>query len=319
METRGESYFSKGIFTLSLDTELAWGMLDKPFALISNKEYFFNTRAAIEGIVTLLEKYEISATWAIVGSLLAERPSFGEDVLNNIQTMDSNLKKQYIDLLNTEEIWCGKDVFERIRAASVPQEIGSHSFSHVIFGDGSVTKEKACKEFLEGMRMLNQHGEQPVSFVFPRNSIAYLDELKGAGFKAYRGVAPSWYRNMPGPLNKICHMLDQVLAISPPVVVPIIDDGLINIPASMFFLPMNGIRRFIPLHSRIIKAKKGIRRAIVEKKIFHLWFHPFNIATDQQKLLKGLEIILRAVSEERNNGKMEVMTMGEIARCMSSN
>lgn len=75
---------------------------------------------------------------------------------------------------------------------------------------------------------------------------------------------------------------------------------------------MNGFRRFIPLRSRINKALKGIQKAIKEKKIFHLWFHPFNIATNQEKLLRGLEEIFIKVYEERNKGNLDVMTMKQI-------
>ena len=178
-------------------------------------------------------------------------------------------------MLHKEEIWCGKDIIKKVKSCSVPQEIGSHSFSHLIFSDSHVSKDEAYKDFSEGMTILKEEGLQPISFVFPRNSIKYLKELRNAGFRAYRGVEPCWYVNVPGKLKKVCHILDQTLAIRPPVVNPIFNDGLVNIPASMLYLSMDGFRKYIPLNSRIIKAKKGIKRAIKEKKIFHLWFHPF--------------------------------------------
>lgn len=310
---RNKVKFNKGVFTLSLDTELAWGMIDKPHSLINNREYFYNTRKAIDGIIELLEKYEISATWAIVGSLLLDRPTFEKKFVEYItKDLEDGVKKKYLDLLDQKEIWCGKDILNKIKATSVPQEIGSHSFTHVIFGDHSVTKEKASEEFTESFEILRQLGEPPVSFVFPRNSINYLEELRASGFKAYRGVEPSWYINVPGKMKKIFHVLDQMLAITPPVVTPIYNDNLVNIPASMLYLPMNGFRKYIPLRSRIKKAYKGIQKAIDEKKIFHLWFHPFNIATNQKELLKGLEKIFMKVNEERYNGNMDVMTMKQI-------
>ena len=82
MSSSNKKYFDKGVFTLSLDTELAWGMIDKPISLINNKEYFYNTRKVIDKIIELLEKYQISATWAVVGALLLERPSLKMNLLN---------------------------------------------------------------------------------------------------------------------------------------------------------------------------------------------------------------------------------------------
>lgn len=313
MDNKKSKYFTKGIFTLSLDTELGWGMIDKPLALINNKEYFYNARGAIDGIIELLEKYEIAATWAIVGSLLMDKPDFREEFINNIIIdMNNRVKEQYIDLLSREEIWCGKDIIQKIKSCSIPQEIGSHSHTHIIFGDKTVTSEMASKEFIESWKVLNQQNVELISFVFPRNSINYLGELKNSGFKVYRGVQLSWYLNMPERFRKIFHIFDQLLFITPSVSSPIYHDGLTNIPASMLYLPMNGFRKFIPLKSRIKKAEKGIKKAVDRKQIFHLWFHPFNIATNQKKLLYGLEYIFNIVNEERSRGNIEVMTMGEV-------
>lgn len=299
---------------LTLDTELAWGMVDKPVSLINSKEYFCNTRSAIDGMLELLEKYQISATWAIVGSLLLDKPNFEDEFIEDIVADSTKeVKNEYINLLKQEDIWCGQDILQKIKSSSVPQEIGLHSFSHVIFRDERVTKDIAVKEFRQGKDILRQYGEKPISFVFPRNEINYLKELKEEGFCAYRGVEPSWYINASRIMKKICHMLDQTFAITPPVVDPIYKNGLVNIPASMLYLPMHGFRKYIPLKSRTTKALKGIQRAINEKKIFHLWFHPFNIATNQEKLLKGLEEIFKEVSNERDKGNLEVMTMGEVA------
>ncbi|HHX96667.1 MAG TPA: hypothetical protein GX687_04295 [Clostridia bacterium] len=59
----------KGVFVLSLDTELAWGMRDKPKAVVRNKRYYEKTHKVINEILNLMINYNISATWAIVGKL----------------------------------------------------------------------------------------------------------------------------------------------------------------------------------------------------------------------------------------------------------
>lgn len=208
-----EDCFSKGIFVLSLDTELAWRMNDKPLSVINNAKYFYDTRKAIDGIIKLVEKYEISATWAVVGSLLLDRPNFNDELSDALRNLRSDVRNRYLKLLEQESIWSGKDILKKIQSASIPQEIGSHSFSHLIIGDKKVSREQASNEFINSIRILKQHGVVPESFIFPRNSINYLDELAEAGFKSYRGVEPSWYANLPSKIRKVCHIIDQLLAL----------------------------------------------------------------------------------------------------------
>jgi len=61
------------------------------------------------------------------------------------------------------------------------------------------------------------------------------------------------------------------------------------------------------------KSKKGINSAIQKGKIFHLWFHPFNLATAPNKLITGLEEIIDYATNMRKSGKLEIKTMGETA------
>lgn len=62
-------------FVISIDTELAWGSNYDEKILKSRQEAFKKTRAAIDQILSLFEKYQISVTWAIVGHLMLENCS----------------------------------------------------------------------------------------------------------------------------------------------------------------------------------------------------------------------------------------------------
>ena len=108
-----EDCFSKGIFVLSLDTELAWRMNDKPLSVINNAKYFYDTRKAIDGIIKLVEKYEISATWAVVGSLLLDRPNFNDELSDALRNLRSDVRNRYLKLLEQESIWSGKDILKK--------------------------------------------------------------------------------------------------------------------------------------------------------------------------------------------------------------
>ncbi|MTI71803.1 MAG: hypothetical protein FH751_16260 [Firmicutes bacterium] len=283
--------FNKGIFTLSLDTELAWGIIDKPFLLNKNKEYYFKTRNVIKEIINLLETYNISATWALVGSLF-----LSENELN------IPFKKE------DKSLWYGRDILNWILDCNVDQEIGCHSFFHKLFSNENINEE--IKRSIKEAKKWNLELR---SFVFPRNLKGHLNELKSYGFNSFRGVEQTWYVNYPKGLKKICHIIDQSFYITPPINLLEVECGLINIKGSMLYLPMNGFRKYIPLKSRIKKAYKGIDRCIEKKGIFHLWFHPFNIATNEEKLLFGLESIFQRVDEERKKGNLVIKNMGDIA------
>lgn len=296
-----EISLKKGVFTLSLDTELSWGAVDKPHALIKNRPYYEKSREVTDKMLSLMEKYNISATWAVVGHLF----------------LDKCEKECPCTDLEDSPLWYGRDIIKKIMDSKVYQEIGSHSFSHIIFGDKNTRRETIAADIKKCIEESKKIGLEMESFVFPRNSIGYIDEIKKAGFKVFRGVEPSWYSKFPGGIKKVCHIIDQILAVTPPVNNPLKREGLIDIPASMLYLPMNGFRKYIPLKSRILKAERGIKKAVDERKIFHLWFHPFNIATNPEKLLYGLENIFEKVDHERRKGNLQIKTMKEMACSIS--
>jgi hypothetical protein len=307
---------SNGTFVLSLDTELCWGVVDKPDKLIKNKKYYEQARDCIVDILKLLEKYNIPATWAIVGHLFLE-----ECVSVNGQKHSDIPRSTYPHYLKDwfEEspcsnrmeapLWYGRDIIENIMSCSVHQEIASHSFAHILYGDENTRRATVQADLTNCVNEAQKLNLELKSFVFPRNNVGYIDELSNFGFKAYRGEEPAWYRSFPKQIRRICHLLDHLLAISPSVSLPKYEQGIYNIPSSMFYFSTNGIRGLIPLKIRIYKAKKGIRKAVALKKVFHLWFHPFNIATNKSKLLYGLEEIFKEVRKSLEKGELEVKSM----------
>jgi hypothetical protein len=315
----GKAILAKGIFVLSLDVELCWGAVDKPDKLISNRRYYEQARDCIDKILALLEKYNISATWAVVGHLFLQECNVinGQKHIDIPRSTYPWYSKDWFEespctFHKEEPLWYGQDIIKKIINCQVHQEIACHSFAHILYGHKNTKRATIQSDLSNCVCEAEKFDLKLRSFVFPRNSEGYVDELSNFGFEAYRGVAPSWYEKLSKKIRKICHILDQVLIISPPVGLPEYNQGLYNIPASMFYLPMNGFRKLIPVTFRIHKARKGIRRAIRDKKIFHLWFHPFNIATNQKKLLYGLEEIFKEVQAGLENGKLETKSMEEI-------
>lgn len=187
-----------------------------------------------------------------------------------------------------DPLWYGNDIIKEIKK-NKNQEIGSHSYSHAIFTEISKSEaEKEIKKF------------RARSFVFPRNKVKYLGLLKKYGFKSFRG-----------PDKRNWEILSPSI---PPVYKPTIKNGLVNIPGSMYFVSARGMRKYIPVGFRAFKVKLGIKNAIKQKKIFHLWFHPVDLIDQEDKLMKDMENILKYAYEQKDKGNLMIKNMQQIAK-----
>lgn len=314
----------KGVFMLSLDTELAWGSAHGK-NLNNRMVLFQKSRYAIDRLLELLEKYEIQATWAIVGHLFLDQCS-----LTNGAKHPEILRPHYgwyendwffpDPCTNIDESpeWYGKDIVDKIIGCSVKQEIGCHTFSHIRVGEPGCSKECFASELRACQVEATKFGTTLDSFVFPRNEIGHIDVLHDAGFKSFRGVAPDWYQDFPGIMPRIIRRVMSYLPVPPPIVLPESIDGIWNFPASLFYPVDPKWHRAIFKDTQVKRAKQGLRRAIKKRGIFHMWFHPFNLAADPEQLLQGLETIFKAVSTYRSSHELENLTMGALAQRLNS-
>lgn len=273
----------KGVFCFSLDVELLWGKRDLDYEnLIPSVK---KEREIIGKLLELCKNYRISFTWAVVGKLFQN---------------------------NANLLWSGVDIINNIKKTGL-QEIASHSLSHSAFGDSSYTKEIAQREIKQCLELAKKMNIKLKSFVFPKNSIGHLDILKGNGFIAFRGKQSNILPE-ENPLHRTVKALDLFTPFSPPVFDQYMrDQGIVNIPASLHFLSNRGIRKFIPKGVRLEKAKKGIDKAIRERKIFHLWTHPLDIVDQNGELFDELKQIIEYVVEKRDRKLLNIKTMEGIA------
>jgi peptidoglycan/xylan/chitin deacetylase (PgdA/CDA1 family) len=203
--------------------------------------------------------------------------------------------------------------------ARFPQEVASHSFAHVPFGDPGCSAEVAEADLVECTKLAASRGLSLRSFVFPRNSEGHHHLLRDRGFVAYRGLDPTWFRSLSGQPSRVARLVDQSLPIPPPVSVPEETlPGLWNIPGSMLLIGRRGARRLVPLAAPIAKAKAGLARAVREEKVFHLWLHPFNVANDRERMLEALRAILAEAARLRDHEALDIRSMGDLAAVLSS-
>jgi peptidoglycan/xylan/chitin deacetylase (PgdA/CDA1 family) len=318
----------KGIFTISLDFELIWGTVDL-FGVENFREACELERSeVIDRLLELFTEYEIPATWCTVGHLFLDNCCSEENKKHPGLVRPRH--KWHADDWFTHDpcsdeenapLFYGKSLVEKILNNTVRQEIGSHSFSHIIFGDEGCSPESARTDIAECVKVANDYNIKLNSFAFPRDRVGHLDIVKEYGFTAYRGAIPKWYEQSEdrGAVSRVAHLWDVLTAAPPPVVLPEREEnGLLNIPGSMIFFPMHGIRRYIPMSLRVKRARKGLNLAAEQKRIFHLWFHPTNMAFEPEQMFDGLRRILDYAAQLRTKGVLETLSMSEITELCSA-
>ncbi|MBL8164666.1 MAG: polysaccharide deacetylase family protein [Anaerolineae bacterium] len=282
-------------FILSLDTEIAWGT--DAWDLPRFAACFDGYRPLVRRLLDLLERYEVAATWAVVGHLF-------------LPPGDPRAHPR------TPTAWYhAPEVIEWIRGARTLHEIGTHTFSHVYTRESSTTRDVWLAELRACAELHRQHGLPLRSLVFPRNQVAYLDTLPEVGIRAYRGEERSWYRGLPARPRRAAHLLDRALGLPPPTYaldMLRVNAQLVNLPASQFLMAYDGLRGRIPTASRVRQARLGLAQAVRRGHLYHLWFHPFNLGTSPA-MFDALEAILREVAALRAAGQLRVMTMQSAA------
>lgn len=301
----------KPTFIISLDTELLWGIVHdaKP-----NKTPLINDNKSCRGAIDLLLKIfmrnNIPATWAIVGHLFLDHCEKEEGIphRNMPRFKDEWYSCDPCADIKDDPLYYGRDIVEKILSSPVRHEIGYHSFSHVIFSE--CNREVAEMEIKEGLKLAKEFGITFKSFVFPDDKIGHIDVLKKCGFLAYRGTRAKHINATQNLMfRKVGGAVDKIVALS---VEPKWMDGIWEIPSSMVL--QDPLFHFT-LTSR---AKVGVNRAIKDNKVFHVYLHPEALLS--QPFIGGkLNDLLTFVAKKRNDGKLQVMTMGEFASHLNQN
>ena len=294
------------IFVISLDVELLWGEIlstnSKTAGLLMNDDK--NGRGNTDLLLSLLEKYNIPATWAIVGHLFLDRCQRENGVPHHgmPRFKDDWYSVDPCSNVHQDPLYYGRDIIEKVISSPVEHEIGYHSFSHVPFAE--CNREVAEAEIKEGVELANTLGITFKSFVFPYNAIGHIDVLRENGFEIFRGRnLRRQDSNQSLLIRKASGAIDK--AIAPPTE-PVWRDGIWEIPASMLFYDPQMSFSLFP------RARLGLERAIRANKVFHIFLHPHNLLA-QPSLGKMLDTFLSLVAKKRDEGKLQVFTMGGLA------
>jgi hypothetical protein len=278
----------RGVFCISIDLELGWGYVDKPTAehmrLVQRLE-----RTVIGRVLEIFGKHEIPATWATVGRLLEREAELPDQPFAHVPA----------------ESWYAPDVLDQIHNARPEQEIGSHSYAHIIYS--KATREQAAADLDSAARVHKAHGLEFVSFVYPDNKVNHVDLLGARGIKVFRTGASTETLSRLGRLGRA---MDKFLPTAPGTVRPILhENGLVELVGCLPLIGRNGIRRLISPGVVLHKVRCGLDAAARSKSVFHFWFHPHNFYFGMETQFKLLAAIAALAAEMRRKRMIHIWPM----------
>ena len=303
---------NRAVFVVSIDTEMAWGLNHKPHTPYS----YPSERADLARLVELFDRWNVPATFAIVGHLM----------LSDCEAVDGRkhpevlrpdydwLPGDWFDLdpcsnSTVDPDWYAPDLLPLVAGAEADHELASHGFSHMMAGEVGCSREAYDSELRAAVAAAEAHGITLRSFIFPRNSYGHVDLLADHGFVAYRGP-----RSVP-PVGGLGKVRDKLFGSERTTVRPIREDGIWNLPASML-LTVESRPRTWRLWLR--QVERRLSQTVEQRAMFHLWFHPHDLRDRTDDTFEALERLCRRVDAYRRDDRIEAVTMGGLANALSS-
>lgn len=299
----------KGIFIISLDFELNWGVHD----VFTKGEYDENlkgTREAIDEMLALFQQYRIHATWASVGMLSFDSK---EKLLQNLPEERPTYKHlkfspyEKIEGIGQNEIedphHYGASIIKKIKTY-VGQEIATHTFSHYYCLEDGQTKNQFEADLKAAIAIQESFGDEVKSIAFPRNQLneAYLVICQKHGIQSYRGNENSWiYKeskfNKRNILKRFFRLADSYMNLTGHHTYCLKYDReelLLNLPSSRFLRPFDGRLKKLE-RLRLRRIKRSIAHAVQNGEVYHLWWHPHNFGKNIKENIDFLQEILQFV------------------------
>lgn len=314
-----------GIFTVSLDFELYWGIRDK----ITVKEYGENVLGVwtvVPRLLDLFKKYQIHCSWAIVGAMMsADKNDLLRFLPNHLPTYsDSNLSPFNSFLANIEvydpKLIYGDKLLDLVKNAA-NQEICSHSFSHYYCLEPGQNAQQFESDIVSTIEMAKLKGIEIKSYVFPRHQInpEYFEILKKYNINIFRETEKIWYHTAArgadeGLVKRAFRYADYFLKMGSHHTQKkseIKNSDFYRIRASRWMRPYSRKLDFLDSF-KIRRIKNQMTYAAKKGEVFHLWFHPHDIGINQEENFKYLEEIFQHYQSLKENYGFISKNMKEI-------
>lgn len=319
-----------GKLCLSYDFELAWGCRNNSTDPAYGEQYEA-TWQTIPRMLRILESFEIPSTWATVGALMLEEdcdfsplreyaPNYPwfRGVWYDIPKYSSSLRKRYY----------APELIESILACPTKQEIATHTFTHIYASDPATSPELFDLELEACHEVARRWGVRLRSIVYPRNMVAHLDMLRKHNIKIFRSLDTEWYwfghrfptrikaakgiAKIPPFACAVGRLLNEKLAIAPPVFPLSQYEGIAELKHSCFLPGYSGVSKFVSAQERVRRMCKGIDAAIRKRAILSVYFHPHNFNYRSEDCLETFAAICRYAAKKRDEGVLEIVTMADI-------
>lgn len=311
----------KGIFTISLDFELYWGVRDHR-SIENYGSNIKNVHVVVPRLLELFEKYGIHCTWATVGFLFFENKS---ELVAGLPAIYPEYQKKEYDpygyLMKNEldpDYHFAYDLIKKIK--NTPgQEIGTHTFSHFYALEKNTTIEQFNKDIGAAIEVAKKKNIKISSIVFPRNqySDAHINACRQVGIKVYRGnehagaYRPASREN-ENIVKRAIRFADAYINITGHHCYKIPEPAeIINVPASRFLRPYSKKLKLLD-GFKFRRIEKSLQYAAAHGLVYQLWWHPHNFGNHIDENFNFLEKILKVYQQLNQEQKLESQNLTEI-------
>jgi peptidoglycan/xylan/chitin deacetylase (PgdA/CDA1 family) len=319
----------QGIFTISLDFELHWGVFDKRDRQKREANYK-NTLRVVPQMLQMFADHDVHVTWATVGSLFVKnqqewaqfRPDVEPDYAEERYSAYKWIQKNGMPSEYHWAHFCPEEVamIETYRG----QELGTHTFSHyycleqqshpqAFDADLKAVQKVARAKFNGSMR----------SLVFPRNQVSPKD-LKVCydnGIMAVRSNPSGWFwkpstNDGAGKLRRLFRTADAYIQVGsvrttyPLSSIRVTPGEPLQLPASRFLRPWQPKYEFAN-KMQIRRTCQELRSAASRGEVYHLWWHPENFGDYPEQNMNNLRIVLKQFKKCKEKYGMTSWNMGE--------
>lgn len=317
---------NNGVFVISLDFEMFWGVHHTHFVnrYLKNLE---STPLVVPRLLQTFEHYNIHATWATVGLLFnksfsqltsqlpAELPTYNNPELNPFRHLND-------DARFPEEIYCAPKLVQSI-LQTPHQELASHTYSHFYCLEPGQTASQFEADLIMAKSKLQEVGQDLHTLVFPVNQLnpSYLSILQKLGVACYRGNPNNWlYKAVDEKheslFRRMIRLMDSYFNLSgyhcyDPK--SLTEGVLTNIPASRFLRPFPRRLKFLE-NLRFRRIEKAMTHAAKNNLVFHLWWHPHNFGDNTDHNFQFLSRILALFQMLNQKYQMQSMNMLELTQ-----
>ncbi|MBN7800198.1 polysaccharide deacetylase family protein [Algoriphagus aestuariicola] len=290
-------------------------------------KYYQNTLNTIPRILSTFAKNGIHATWATVGSLMAESREEWEEYCPGQIPEFKNKKYSGVHWYRSSGQQDRTGLFAPHLVSEIldspNQELGSHTFTHYYTAVAGADVDSFAHELLSSKRIAkDKFGVDLKSLVFPRNQYSprYLTTAYDAGFEVARINPVDWFWKASATdsfLKRIFRTGDTLIPIGHKTSfgpTQAREGEIVEIPASRLLRPYREHSVFN--EQRIARIKTEIDHACAHGEVYHLWWHPHNFGHLPEENIKVLGNLLNFVRNKIESGRLVSQTMYEFANSL---